>query len=159
MDHAGCATRAPPVDDVSPRAAGWLAILGGILLAVLGGFLIATPPWSIPGAVVLVGSTILLSVGVVWLQRRSWTEPWPPYTAPSLRKRVRRFRALLILNSVLVVAVIADAVYAVASQDWWKLVPAGFFLILAAGNLTLSWFTWRFLRETQENESAPTPEP
>lgn len=153
VNHVKCAAVARWVDAVSPRSAGWLAIVGALLLAVLGGFLIATPPWSIPGAIVLVGATILLSVGVVWLNRRSWSEPWPPDITASLQKRLRRLRVMQVVNSVLFVATIGLAVYAIVIQNWWQLVYAGFLLVLGLSNLTLNRRTLRYVREMQSKES------
>lgn len=134
---------------MSPRIAGWLAIVGALLLAVLGGFLLATPPWSILGAIILVGATILLSVGVVWLLRRSWSEPWPPYVTPSLQKRLRRARVMLIGNSILFVTVIGGSVYAIVGQNWWQLLYAGFILLVVLGNLSLNRRTLHYLRDMQ----------
>lgn len=134
---------------MSPRIAGWLAVVGALLLAVLGGLLLATPPWSILGAIILVGATILLSVGVVWLLRRSWSEPWPPYVTPSLQKRRRRARVMLIGNSILFVAVIGGSVYAIVGQNWWQLLYAGFILLVVLGNLSLNRRTLHYLRDMQ----------
>jgi hypothetical protein len=144
---------------MSPRAAGLTAIPGALLLAILGGFLLASPPWSIPGALILVAATILLSVGTVWLYRRSWSDPWPPDVTPTLQKRVRRARVLQVVNSILLVAMVAAAVYAIAAQDWWRLCYAAFLLLLCLGNLTVNRRTLRYLRETeatgQASESSP----
>ncbi len=157
-DHDVCVELAPWVANVSPRVAGTLAIIGALVLAVLGGFLIARPPWSIPGAIILVGGSILLSVGAVWLLRRSWSDPWPPYVTPSLQKRLRRFRVLVALNSVLLVAWIALAVYTVMSQDWARLFYSAFVLILLMSNFRINLRTLRYLRGIQSNEPRSAPE-
>lgn len=132
---------------MSPRAAGWCAIGGAAVLAVAGGYLLATPPWSIPGALVLVAATILLSVGTVWVNRRSWSEPWPPDVTPSLQKQLRRLRVLQIVNSVLFVGMIAAAVYAIVNADWWKLLWVATLLLLGMSSLTINRSVIRRLRE------------
>jgi hypothetical protein len=134
---------------MSPRAAGWCAIVGAAVLAVAGGYLLATPPWSIPGALVLVAATILLSVGTVWVHRRSWSEPWPPDVTPSLQKQLRRLRVLQIGNSVVFVLMIAVAVYAIVDADWWKLLWAALLLLLRMSNFTTNRSVIRRLRELE----------
>jgi hypothetical protein len=134
---------------MSPRAAGWCAIVGAAVLAVAGGYLLATPPWSIPGALVLVAATILLSVGTVWVNRRSWSEPWPPDATPSLQKQLRRLRVLQIGNSVVFVLMIAVAVYAIVDSDWWKLLWAALLLLLRMSNFTTNRSVIRRLRELE----------
>ncbi|WP_440708211.1 hypothetical protein [Herbiconiux sp. YIM B11900] len=136
---------------MSPRAAGVLAIAGSLGLAVLGGWLLAGPPWSIPGAVVLVAATILLSVGTVWLYRRSWSEPWPPDVTPSMQKRMRRIRVLQVVNSVLFVGMVAAAISAIVCQDWTQLAYAGIFLVVGLGNLSMNRRTMRYLRELERH--------
>ncbi|MFP3464588.1 hypothetical protein [Leifsonia sp. SIMBA_070] len=139
---------------MKPRAAGVLAVICALLLAVLGGFLIARPPWSILGAIVLVGASILLSVGAVWLLRRSWSDPWPPYVTPTLEKRLRRFRILLILNSVLLVAVVTLTVYVVVSHDWGRLLFSALLFIVVLSNLSMNQRTLRYLRVVQSDQSS-----
>jgi hypothetical protein len=121
--------------------------VGAAVLAAAGGYLLATPPWSIPGALVLVAATILLSVGTVWINRRSWSEPWPPDVTPSLQKQLRRFRVLQIGNSVVFVLMIAVAVYAIVDADWWKLLWAALLLLLRMSNFTTNRSVIRRLRE------------
>jgi hypothetical protein len=145
------------VGDVSPRLAGWLAVVGALVLAVLGGYLIAAPPWSIPGAIILVAATILLSVGVVWLHRRSWSEPWPPYVAPSMQKQLRRLRTMQVINSILLIAAIAAAVSAIASQNWGQLLYVGLLLFVGLTNLKLYRLRLRHLRDIQSNETTSSP--
>jgi uncharacterized membrane protein YbhN (UPF0104 family) len=139
---------------VSPRAAGWLAIAGSLLLAVLGGFLLATPPWSIPGAIVLVVATILFSVGTISLYRRSWSDPWPPDTTPSLQKQLRITRVMQIVFSVLFVAMIASAIYAIVTQNWGQLLIATIFLLTGLSNLRIIRRNLRQLRDTQASTPA-----
>jgi hypothetical protein len=123
--------------------------VGAAALAVAGGYLLATPPWSIPGALVLVAATILLSVGTVWVNRRSWSEPWPPDVTPSLKKQLRRLRVLQIVNSVLFMGMIAVAVYAIVDSDWWKLLWAALLLLLRMSNFTTNRSVIRRLRELE----------
>lgn len=140
---------------MSPRAAGLLAIAVSVVVAVLGALLLASPPWSIPGALVLVGATILLSVGTVWLYRRSWSEPWPPDVTPSIRQRLRRLRILQTLNSVLFVATIAMAVYAIVNQHWGQLIYAAALALMALSSLSVNRVALRHLREIDAGSHAP----
>ncbi|WP_368498755.1 hypothetical protein [Herbiconiux sp. A18JL235] len=134
-------------DRISPRAAGWAAVGGAAVLAVGGGMLLVYPPWSILGAVVLVGASILAAVGVVWMLRQTWSEPWPPDVTPSLQKQLRRVRVSQIVTSVLFVAVIALAFYAVSQQKWWQLAWAGVMTVTGLTNLSVNRATLRRLRE------------
>ncbi|MFB2584527.1 hypothetical protein [Herbiconiux liukaitaii] len=133
---------------MTPRAAGWLAVGGSGVLAVLGGLVIATPPWSILGALVLVAATIVLSLGTVWLHRRSWSDPWPPDVAPSLQTQLKLARVREVVNCVLLVAMVALAVYAAVTQNWWQLLFVGFFALLGLSNLSLNRRTQHLLRDT-----------
>ncbi|MBF4572909.1 hypothetical protein ITJ64_10310 [Herbiconiux sp. VKM Ac-1786] len=137
---------------MSPRAAGWDAVGGAGVVAVVGGLLLAVPPWSIVGAVVLVGASILLSVGWVWLVRRSWDEPWPPDVTPSLRQRLRRARVMQVVGSVLTVGMVGIAIFALVRQDWGQLAYAVALLVLGAGNLELHQRALRRLRDAEVQE-------
>jgi membrane protein implicated in regulation of membrane protease activity len=139
---------------MTPRPAGLLAMSGAAVLAIGGGYLLATPPWSIPGAVVLVAATILFAVGAVWMNRRSWSEPWPPDLTPSLKKQLQRARVLQVVNAVLVVAMIAAVVFAVVSGQWPKLVSAVPLLVFASINFFVNRAVMRRLRESDEAQQA-----
>lgn len=141
---------------VNPRVAGWLAVAGSLVVAVSGGLLLANPPWSILGAFVLVAATILLSVGTVWLHRRSWHEPWPPDATRSVQQQLRRLRVLSIVGSILWVGLIAAAILAVVSQNWWQLLYVAFFLVMGLSNLSLNRRTLRLLRESQLGDGSAT---
>lgn len=132
-----------------PRPAGWLAIVGAALMAVGGGILIATPPWSIAGAIVLVAASILLSLGIIWTQRRSWSEPWPPDVTPSVQKQLRRLRVLGVVNGVALVVLLAAAVYAITTQNWWQLLFAACFLLVGLNRLSTNRRLTRLLREAE----------
>jgi TRAP-type C4-dicarboxylate transport system permease small subunit len=123
-------------------------------MAVVGGLLLAVPPWSIVGAVVLVGASILLSVGSVWLARRSWDEAWPPDVTPSLRQRLRRARVMQVVGSALTVGMVGIAIFALVRQDWGQLAYAVALLVLGAGNLELHQRALRRLRDAQAQEEA-----
>jgi hypothetical protein len=60
-----------------------------------------------------------------------------------------------IINSVLFVAMIAAAIYAVVKHDWWQLLYAAFLLFVGLGNLTLNRRTLRYFREIQSKGGAP----
>ncbi|QJU54596.1 hypothetical protein SCB71_15865 [Herbiconiux sp. KACC 21604] len=134
---------------VSPRAAGWIAVGVAVVIAVGGGVLLAHPPWSITGAVVLVGASILLPVGAVWMLRRSWSEPWPPDLTPSVQKQLRWLRVGRIASAVMLVGVIALAIYAVARQNWWQLAWAGVLGAMGLSNLSVNRATLRRLLESR----------
>ncbi|GLK15684.1 hypothetical protein [Herbiconiux flava] len=135
---------------MSPRAAGWVAVGAAVGGAVLGGWLLAMPPWSIPGALVLVGASILLSVGTVWLHRRSWDEPWPPDVTPSVQKRLRRARVMQVVGSALIAGMVGIAVFALVREDWGQLVYAVVLLVMGAGNVELNRRVMRQLRDSEE---------
>jgi hypothetical protein len=122
-------------------------------VAVVGGLLVAMPPWSIVGAVVLVGASILLSVGSVWLVRRSWDEPWPPDVTPSLRQRLRRARVMQVVGSVLTVGMVGIAASALVRHEWAQLAYAIAFVVLGASNFELHRRVLRRLRDADAGEA------
>lgn len=124
------------LQSVTPRTAGVIAILLGVLLAVVGGVLITRPPLSIPGALLLVPATVLVSVGCVWLIRHAWSEPWPPDVRPDLARSLRIRRVLLIVSGVLLPVAIAYGVYSALRGEWWWLAYSVFLTLNATSNLT-----------------------
>lgn len=139
---------------MSPRTAGWCAIVGALAIATIGGILLASPPWSIPGALVLVAASILLAVGVIWTYRRSWSEPWPPDVTPSRRQQLRRLQVSQVIGSVLIVSTIALAIYAIADQDWSRIIYAGLLFALGCSNFVVNRRVLRQLRSTTSGGDA-----
>jgi membrane protein implicated in regulation of membrane protease activity len=131
-----------------------LAMAGAGVLAIGGGYLLATPPWSIPGAVVLVAATIVFAVGAVWMNRRSWSEPWPPDLTPSLKKQLQRARRLQVFNSVLLVAMIAAIVYGIVTGEWSKLLSALPLLVFGSINFMVNRSVMKRLHESDEAQQA-----
>jgi hypothetical protein len=123
---------------MKPRAAGLIGIVVALALAVLGGYLLAHPPWSIPGAIVLVLASVALSLSVVWTRMTSWAEPWPPHVVPSLRKQLRTAKVLLMLNCVALVAMIALTVVAISIEFWNQVYLGIFWIFLSATNVVTS---------------------
>ncbi|RNE67228.1 hypothetical protein [Cryobacterium tepidiphilum] len=136
---------------VSPRTAGSVTVLTGIILAVVAGFLIAHPPLSIPGAVLLVVGTILLCVGAIWRLKRTWSDPWPPYTAPDRRKQLRRLRILFVFNCVFLPVLLAGAIYSAINGQWWEVAFGLFIGISPALNI------WLFPRLIRSIQKGPDP--
>jgi len=122
---------------VRPRTAGNVTVLIGLVAAVVSGFLIAHPPLSIPGAVLLVAATILLCVGAIWRLKKSWSDPWPPYTAPHKRKQLRRLRILFIATCVFLPVLLALSVFSVVDGRWWDVVFGLFLASMQLMNLRL----------------------
>jgi hypothetical protein len=137
----------------SPRAAGWCMVGAAVAVAALGGVLIASPPWSIVGALVLVAASILFATGVVTTYRRSWAEPWPPDVTPTRRQQLRRLAVTRVLGSVLVVGTIGLAIFAITRQDWGEVVLAVVLCISGVGNLMVN---SRVLRQLRGDEHAET---
>lgn len=121
---------------VTPRTAGIVAIVG-VILAVCGGWMIAWPPVSIVGALLLVPATILVAIGCVWLVRRDWDEPWPPDVQPDLAKRLRIRRVLLITSGILLPVALAYGIFSAIRGEWWSLVLALVLAMNAATNLAV----------------------
>ena len=117
---------------VSPRVAGACTIVLGVLVAIVAGEMIAYPPLSILGAILLVVATILMSIGCVWLVRRSWDEPWPEQ--PDQAKLMRRRRRRLIVNFVRLSIGLAYGIFFAVNGDWWAV---AFALVLACSPTTL----------------------
>ena len=110
---------------MKPRVAGVLGIIAALIVSVLSGALLATPPFSILGAVGLVGGTILLGIAATWMVRTSWgPSGWPVYVerAPMSTKRVRRgLWVIVILNCVAIVFFLGVGAWRVArgEDEWW----------------------------------------
>ncbi len=140
---------------MKPRAAGITGIVVALALAVLGGYLLARPPWSIPGALVLVAASVALSVSIVWTRRRSWAEFWPPDVTPSLRKQVRLAKVSLVVSCVLLVACVGLMVVSITSEAWNQVVAAVLVMLSSASNLVV--LRTRLLalhrQDTQEQDS------
>ncbi|ROR83433.1 hypothetical protein SAMN06295974_1501 [Plantibacter flavus] len=128
-------------------------IVAAVAVAVFGGVLIASPPWSILGALVLVAASIVFATGVVATYRRSWAETWPPDATPTRRQQLRRLAVGRVLGSVLVVGTIGLAAFAILRQDWTGLVFAVILCASGVGNLVLN---RRVLQQLREGERAET---
>ncbi|RFA12849.1 hypothetical protein B7R22_14455 [Subtercola boreus] len=122
---------------VTPRTAGVVAVVIGMVLAVCGGGMIATPPVSILGAIVLVPATLLVAIGCVWLVRRDWDEPWPPNVRPDLAKRLRIRRVLLVASGVLLPVALAYGIFSATRGEWGSLVISLILTLNAATNLAV----------------------
>jgi hypothetical protein len=63
---------------MKPRAAGILGMIGAAVVIVLCAALIATPPFSIVGALGIVGGGILFAIAATLTVRKSWRKSsWP----------------------------------------------------------------------------------
>ena len=75
---------------MSPRIAGTLIATFAVVGAVGSGWLIATPPFSVPGAILLTVVTVAFAYGVLLSMRIRWRDPhWS--TRPPNRRRTQRF--------------------------------------------------------------------
>jgi drug/metabolite transporter (DMT)-like permease len=59
---------------MKPRAAGILGMIGAVVVMVWCAVLIATPPFSILGALGIVGGGILFAIAASWIVRKSWAK-------------------------------------------------------------------------------------
>ena len=105
-------------EPMSPKVAGWLGMAAAALIAVAAGFLIAHPAMGILGALILVGATILFSVGAVWTLRRSWDDKvWPPGFTLSASRLRRRQRTAAILQCVFSPIMVAFSVFVIVGGN------------------------------------------
>ncbi len=120
-----------PRSGSSTRRAGMLGVIGGVAVSIGGGTLVASAPWSILGAVIVVAGTILFSVGLTWLARRSWNEgDWPTLRARRLLSphRLRRLVAVrCVVYSILIGVGLVTALSGVSFG--WLLVGLGAVLL------------------------------
>lgn len=143
---------------MSPKVVGWLGLLVALVITVAAGFLIASPPTSILGALVLVGATILCAVSALWTRRTSWNDnTWPPpgkvLSASKLRRKQYRIAMTSSILSPLMLAVIVVAV-ALGSYSSLILLPT------VVINFWLGMRILKFLRSTAQDlgeMSAPDP--
>jgi drug/metabolite transporter (DMT)-like permease len=59
---------------VKPRTAGILGMIGAAVVIVLCAALITTPPFSIVGALGIVGGGILFAIAASWTVRKTWAK-------------------------------------------------------------------------------------
>lgn len=77
---------------MKPRAAGTLGMTLALVITVLSGALIAVPPFSILGALGLVGGMILFAVAGTWIVRNSWDPARWPTLSISAEEATRKYR-------------------------------------------------------------------
>jgi high-affinity Fe2+/Pb2+ permease len=105
-----------------PRAAGILGMVLGLLVSITAGWMIAQPPLSIVGAVVLALGTIIFAVAATWLLRRSWAnQAEMPVLDESNPQQIRRF---IIIDCILSPLLIGFGVFEIVSGS-----PAGWIWI------------------------------
>jgi drug/metabolite transporter (DMT)-like permease len=84
---------------VKPRAAGVLGMIGAAVVIVLCAALIATPPFSILGALGIVGGGVLFAIAASWTVRKSWAKSSLPEVRVHPLERTNLL-AFLILSGV-----------------------------------------------------------
>jgi hypothetical protein len=140
---------------MKPRVAGVLGIIAALIVSVLSGALLATPPFSILGAVGLVGGTVLLGIAATWMVRTSWgPSGWPVYAerAPMSTKTSRRLLWIVALLACVVVVFFVGL-------GAWRTVRGdedGWFTALQALPLSLSLaLALRLLAKTPPTDESP----
>jgi len=108
-------------------------MVAGIAGSVISGGLIAHPPFSIPGALLLVAATIAFAVGASWTMRKSWdAASWPDAGMPTVASR-KRLRRILILQCILAPLLIGGGVWqAFTGGIGWVNIIWGTFLLVQA---------------------------
>ena len=102
---------------LKPRLAGVVGMVAGLAMAGTGGWLIAHPPLSLLGVVVLVAASILCAVAATWTVRRSWSATdWPDLTV-SEEKALRRARRVLVMQCVLAPLMIGGSVWIISTRS------------------------------------------
>ena len=111
-----------------------LGMLAGLAIAVVAGFMIASPPYSIVGAVVLVAATILFAVASTWSRRESWDAGTYAAVDASDERLERNARRWSVVLGVILVPFLGVWVwlFVAGKIEWWNLAnvifPVGFFL-------------------------------
>ncbi|MFD1713836.1 hypothetical protein ACFSBZ_05075 [Amnibacterium flavum] len=153
---------------MSPKVAGILVALAAVLAAIASGWLIATPPFSVPGAILLTVATIAFAYGVFLSLRRSWQDPpWPTPRAPNLR-RTMIFQLVMAIPLLVLGPISIGLTVSTALESGWT----GGLAVRVAGTVlfTLSGVSSAFRvrrlirladeantrRETTADECAPT---
>jgi hypothetical protein len=118
---------------MKPRTAGLVGIVTAIIITVLSGVLLARPPFSILGALGLVGGMILLVSATSWTVRSSWDSAgWPVYAEPSVQKSQRFLWGLAIAQMVFVALNVGAGTsqLAVGDGDGWVTIGfSGLFVV------------------------------
>jgi hypothetical protein len=120
---------------VTPRTAGVLGVITGLVISAYAGFLLVIPPTSLVGAVTLVAGTITIAVAATWTLRTTWNESdWPEVSKPAARA-LRRARRAALMMSVAGPLLIAAAVYQAsvgASPGWVNVAFVVLFVVASA---------------------------
>jgi hypothetical protein len=133
---------------MKPRTAGILGMAAALIITGLSGALIGHPPFSILGALGLVGGTILLAVAGTWIVRNSWDPTdWANISVP-VEKAMRRYRRLALFESVFGPLCIGFGVWELAtgSGTGWL------FILLGASNIASGAATLVAMKKVQFEE-------
>ena len=108
---------------MTPRTAGIFGMLAGLAIAVVAGFMIASPPYSIVGAVVLVAATILFAVASTWSRRESWDAETYAAVDASDERLERNARRWSVVLGVILVPFLGVWVwlFVAGKIEWWNL--------------------------------------
>jgi drug/metabolite transporter (DMT)-like permease len=132
---------------MKPRPAGVLGIVAALIITVYSGALIATPPFSILGALGLVGGGILFAIAASWTVRKSWAK------SSLLEMRVHPLEKTNLLAFLILSGVYASTSIFKGSRDLvrgdsdgWIFVTLGLMLIA----LAVVMYMWTAKRRRKE---------
>lgn len=122
---------------MTPRIAGILGMVVGLVIAVLAGIMIAHPPTSIVGALVLVAGTILFAIAATWTVRPSWEPSSWPDASVSDEKARKRFRRIALAQCVIAPLMIGVGVWQTTAGGfgWHNVFLGAVFLVGAVSTL------------------------
>jgi hypothetical protein len=144
---------------MSPKIAGTLLALVGVMGAVGSGWLLANPPWSIAGAIALTLSAIAMAIGLMMRLRPSWQDRlWPPDPPVNLRRLRRRLLVHAIVSAIAAPALICLAVYAAVTEDFTGItVFRLFFAVLVTAQAILNVRTFKRAAAALQERSQASP--
>jgi hypothetical protein len=112
-------------------------MIAGVVMSVVAGALIARPPFSMLGAILLVLATITFAVGASWTVRKTWdAKSWPELGVPA-RANGKLIRKHLIVQCISAPGLIGIGVWQALTggMGWVSIVFGTLFLIQAVNGL------------------------
>jgi drug/metabolite transporter (DMT)-like permease len=134
-----------------PRTAGILGMVLGLAIAVGAGFLLANPPFSILGALVLVGATLVFAISATWTVRKTWADL--PEASMPLGLAIKKYRRNALFLCALSPILIGAGVWQVVSGE-----PLGWLYVgLGTMHLLTALYTLRGLKRIESERVAAEP--
>jgi hypothetical protein len=123
-----------------------------LVITVVFGAMIANPPFSIVGALGVVGGTVLFALAATWTTRTSWGQTDWRDIPVSDEVAMRKFRRVALIQCIIAPLMIGGGVWRVATGD-----AAGFINVFVGG-IVLYVFASTLRSKEKERLEKSTPQ-